>query len=134
MGAKLIHLINDAWLMTEVKRLINGDIHRLCLAVANSQEAEDIKSRVDKIWGKVWDNTPEEIREKCTSKREEHYYRSYTDWVINHFDDSKQCYVMIVREEWFKKESKMPNNYDSFLISHNVHDVFFKSAIVQNCK
>jgi hypothetical protein len=134
MGAKLIHYINKAWLTIELKRLVRGDIHRLCLAVANNEEARSTRNIVKEIWSDIWSKTPAEIKDKFTSISKEHNYHSYKQWEENHTDNSENAYIMMVSEEWFKQELKLPNNYDSFLMSHEVHDVFFKSAIIQNCK
>ena len=114
--AKLIHLINEAWLKCEAKRMYDGKINSLCLAI-REDEVEDVNKLVHKYFAPIEENKIDS--EEYDGSITEPAYRT----------------VFMVTEEWFKHFGYIPHkNYDSVLFSHGVHDIFFKSELFKNLK
>ena len=121
MGAKLIHLINESWLKCEIKRIIDGKINWLCLACTDN-EVEEVRNLFFKVCKPYQSND-------CT-------HTEANEIIMDMLENrNKRGLITLVTEEWFKENGYLPRvGYDSFLVSHDVKDVFFKSELSRNCK
>ena len=97
----LVHLINDAWMKTELNRLAKGDIESLALAVTRDE------------------------------------YQWCWNYIIN--TEGWQNYIIKIHffiENWAASKSQLTDmrdkgmTFDSILFSHDWHDVFFRSDIL----
>lgn len=123
--AKLIHLINEAWLKCELKRMADYKIDWLLLAVVDDKEQKEVEELVKKV--------ANSLEFKKVGE-----FGNIEDWEIQvelKNSKPKRGFVTIITEEWYKEHGYILNkNYDSVLFSHDVHDIFFKSELFKNLK
>ena len=119
--AKLIHLINEAWLKCELKRMADYKIDWLLLAVVDDKEQKEVEELVKKV--------ANSLEFKKVGE-----FGNIEDWEIQvelKNSKPKRGFVTIITEEWYKEHGYIPDkNYDSVLFSHGVHDIFFKRCLI----
>ena len=123
--AKLIHLINEAWLKCELKRMADYKIDWLLLAVVDDKEQKEVEELVRRIANNL-------------DFKKVNEFDYIEDWEIQvelKNSKPKRGFVTIITEKWYKEHGYIPHkNYDSVLFSHDVHDIFFKSELFKNLK
>ena len=125
MGAKLVHTLNEAWLKIELKRIADKKIDWLLLAICE-KETDEVNNLLAKLAKEIFQND-----DSCTEVSHAEADNMIAEIIAK---KNERGLVTIVTEEWFKRFKRFPRTgYDSFLISHDVTDVFFKSEVSKNC-